>query len=92
MSQVDLHENSRNSYSDDILHWMALTVFRRWLRMEVAVGQTHHAIDPLSITQRPHFGLAGTFGDAYLKPGDVAQFHARGECPHPRSVRSERMY
>lgn len=44
-SLMDKEENSRNSYANDILHWMALSIFRQWLAHQIADDNTHHAKD-----------------------------------------------
>lgn len=68
---ADMDNFGRNSYANDIFHWMALTVFRHYVTQHVADDQTHHA---------PDMGYAllhavSKGGDAYLDKGSLIEFH-----------------
>lgn len=70
-SLVDKEENSRNSYSNDILHWMALTIFRQWLGHEVGDDSTHNAHD----MGHDFMKLIRRGDDAYLVANDLDSWH-----------------
>jgi len=61
----------RNSYSNDILSWMAITFFRQYIAQHVAGDQSHNAED---------MGFAlikaiGEGGDGYLDKTTLEEFH-----------------
>ena len=70
-SLLDKGENMRNSYANDILQWMALTIFRQWLSHQVAEDRTHHASDLGYATMR----LIDKGGRAYLTKVEVQAWH-----------------
>lgn len=64
---------SRASYSNDILSWMALAIFRHWLGECVTQDFTHHAED-----LGWEFIMAiNTGGEAYLNAEELKHFHVR---------------
>ena len=79
-SLIDKEENSRNSYGGDILHWMALVIFRHWLGHQITLDNTHQA-DDLGFK---FFKLVRQGGDAYLSDPDLQSWHGY----FPMSARS----
>lgn len=68
---ADMDNFGRNSYANDIFHWMALTVFRHYITQHVADDQTHHATDMgFALIQAISKG-----GDAYLDKASLTEFH-----------------
>lgn len=68
---ADADNFGRNSYANDIYHWMALTVFRHYITQHIAEDQTHRADDI-------GYALAAAInegGDAYLDKDVVTKFH-----------------
>lgn len=68
---VDRDENSRNSYSNDILHWMALMIFRQWLGHQIVLDNTHHAAD----LGYDFLSQVKAGGSSYLEEVDLTQWH-----------------
>lgn len=68
---VDKDMNSRNSYSNDILHWMALTVFRQWVGHQITSNNTYDGEDlGHDFMRRVSHG-----GRAYLADFDLEGWH-----------------
>lgn len=61
----------RNSYSNDILSWMAITFFRQYLAQHIAGDKSHNAED----TGFALIKAIGKGGDAYLDKNHLEQFH-----------------
>ena len=68
---ADIDHIGRSSYSNDIMSWMALTVFRHYISQHVANDQTHHADD----MGYALISVMGQGGDQYLDKGALNSFH-----------------
>ncbi|OQN98607.1 hypothetical protein B0A48_15870 [Cryoendolithus antarcticus] len=71
VGRADRDSIGRASYGNDILTWMALSVFRHWLSQMICNDKTHHAAD----MGYSFFLLISRGGDNYLDRSVVQSFH-----------------
>ena len=69
LAEVD--NTTRNSYGNDIITWMALSVFRQWFSQQVVAEKTLRAQDMGYET----FSAMSKGGDEYLHQGSLGDFH-----------------
>lgn len=73
---VDKEDNSRNSYANDILYWMALCMFRQWLAYQISEDHTHNASDMgFDFIKLLRSGTYFRPGSAYLTQPDLQGWH-----------------
>jgi hypothetical protein len=75
---------SRMSYSNDIMDWMALDVFRHWFSAALALKRNRFAPDGGYWLYKK----LAEGGDAYLSKQELKSFHER----FPMSTRGERVF
>ena len=68
---VDKDNNSRASYGNDILTWIALVAFRQFTGQNCASDETHHAED----MGYEFMDAIAKAGDHYLSKNELKEFH-----------------
>lgn len=71
VGRADRDSIGRASYANDIMQWVALSVWRHWLAQQVSADNTHHAAD----MGFEFFRLISRAGEAYLDRNQLRQFH-----------------
>ncbi|KAK3094266.1 hypothetical protein LTR53_019494, partial [Teratosphaeriaceae sp. CCFEE 6253] len=71
VGRADRDNIGRNSYSNDIMAWLALTLLRHWVSFQVADDQTHHAPD----LGKSVIDVVMQGGEAYLDKAQLTKWH-----------------